>query len=414
MVGNFRIRIRKAVELERIANLYDTESGEYFVKSRKELVRALQSEIERDTRSEDATRKGIMGQGDASASSAEESLQKRRMKMFELTFVSPGRYTTAARSASSSALTPAQDEATQTEVVNADEEVSGADNEDKSKPQEEQSLDIPSAPVSNHSADGNNGEGEDKQVSDIEARLASFESTMPSALKTDEERVRDLNVGLKGLGYHLPTSSDIKRHISIHTPKPMTDEEHIRRIVEMAKDEARLEGAGVDEDGVQAALGLLVGSGVVQCGNTGVANEDALVINDQDDLATVIQRAHLNAGAGEMSKSSIADMFADAAKVREEAGGVGNLTQTGKILNLIANAQEHLFEASAHLGGEEDDASVGDDSDAYGDNGMLIPDTIFPLATTGMVQGKISIAEAKKCVDEILRTWSKSNDGRGG
>ena len=276
----------------------------------------------------------------------------------------------------------------------------------------DQPLDIPAAPTSNtHSARG--GEGGDKQVSDIEARLASFESTIPSALKSDEERVRDLNAGLKGLGYHLPTSPDIKWHLGIHAQKPMTDEEHIQRIVEMAKDEARLEGTNVDEDAVKAALGGIVGTGGGRGGRAGggVGGEDGDVfaINDEDDFAAVLRKAHLNVNDGNLNKSSIGNALADASKVRDEAGGMNNLTRTGKILSLIARAQEHLFEASAHLEEEEDDASEGGDSDAYDDDGMPLSNVAPTLMTVGMVQGKGNILEAKKAVDEILRSWPKDN-----
>ena len=252
-------------------------------------------------------------------------------------------------------------------------------------------------------------------MSDIEARLASFESTIPSALKSDEDRVRDLNAGLKGLGYHLPTSPDIKRHLGIHAQKPMTDEEHIQRIVEMAKDEARLEGTTVDEDAVKAALGGIVGTdggrGGRAGGGVGGEDGDVFAINDEDDLAAVLRKAHLNVNEGnlDLNKSSIGDMLADASKVRDEAWGMNNLTQTSKILNLIASAQEHLFEASAHLEEEDDDASEGDDSDAYDDDGMLLSNVAPTLMTAGMVQGKANILEAKKAVDEILKSWPKGD-----
>ena len=410
MVGDFRSRIRRAVELERIQKLYESEAIDYYVKSRKELIHALQSEIA-DGESSTASGAHIAGLGGAKSRLSTEQLIERR-RIFDLTFGHSGHD-----------MTPKQDEATQTDGVDDIEEGSANDQQGDLSAQldsgsgkadvvrADHSLDIPEAPASNnHLASG--GEGEDKQVSDIEARLASFESTMPSALKSDDERVRDLNAGLKGLGYHLPTSPDIKRHLGIHSQKPMSDEEHIQRIVEMAKDEARLEGTNVDEDAVKAALGGIVGQGGVVGGEDG----DALIISDEDDLAAVLQKAHLNVNDGNFNKSSISDMLADASKVRDEAGGVNtsrsNLTQTGKILNLIASAQEHLFEASAHLEEEEDDASEGDDSDAYDDDGMLLSNTASSRPTSissGMAQGKANILEAKRAVDEILRSWPKGD-----
>ena len=425
MVGDFRSRIRKAVELERIQKLYDGEARDYYVKARKELIHALQSEMA-DGEST-ASRAHNVGPGGAkSRLSTEQSIDRRRI--FELTFGNT--YTdhdikADDSTSSAGALTPKQDEATQTDGVDIEED-STDDQQGELSAQlhvedgkadavvgADHPLDIPAAPISNtHSSDGG-GEGEDKQVSDIEARLASFESTIPSALKSDEERVRDLNAGLKGLGYHLPTSPDIKRHLGIHAQKPMTDEEHIQRIVEMAKDEARLEGTNVDEDAVKAAFGGIVGTGGGRGGRAGGGvggeDDDVFAINDEDDLAAVLRKAHLNVNEGNLNKSSIGDMLADASKVRDEAGGMSNLTQTGKILNLIASAQEHLFEASAHLEEEDDDASEGDDSDAYDDDGMLLSNVAPTLMTAGMVQGKANILEAKKAVDEILRSWPKGD-----
>jgi len=344
-LGDFRARIRRAVELERIANLYETESGEYYTKSQQELVRALQLEIDTSSGRPSESRHSM---------SAEELA--RRRTIFELAFGT----------------------------------VPGTD----------QSLDIPS--VLSLSTIRNDEDG-DKEVSDVEvlsARLASFESTIPSALKSDEERLRDLNAGLKGLGYHLPTSPDIKRHFDIHTHKP-TDDEQVRQIVEMAKDEARLEGTRVDEDAAKAALGSVGKTdGDTNGGGGGVGGDDydALVINDEDDLTAVLQKAHLNAGGNGVNKSSIAEIFADLSKVKQDAGALDSLSQTGRILHLIASAQEHLFEASAYLEEQEDDATVGDDSDAHDDDGVMIP---------GKFQGMASITQAKSCVDTILKSWPK-------
>ena len=423
MVGDFRSRIRKAVELERIQKLYDTEARDYYVKAQKELIHALQSEMADG----EVTASGAnnAGPGGATSRLSTEQLIERR-RIFELAFGNPDHDIADDSTSSAGALTPKQDEATQTDGVDIEEDSTEDQQGDLSAQSHiedgradavvgaDQSLDIPAAPISNnHSAHGEGGGGEDKQVSDIEARLASFETTIPSALKSDEERVRDLNAGLKGLGYHLPTSPDIKRHLGIHAQKPMTDEEHIQRIVEMAKDEARLEGTNVDEDAVKAALGGIVGTGGGRGGRAGggVGGEDGDVfaINDEDDLAAVLRKAHLDVNHGNLNKSPIGDMLADASKVRDEAGGMNNLTQTGKILNLIASAQEHLFEASAHLEEEEDDASEGDDSGAYDDGGMLLSNTLPTSMAAGMVQGKAHILEAKKAVDEILRSWSKGD-----
>ena len=336
-LGDFRARIRRAVELERIANLYETESGEYYTKSQQELVRALQLEIDTSSGRPSESRHSM---------SAEELA--RRRTIFELAF--------------------------------------GA------APGTDQSLDIPS--VLSLSTIRNDEDG-DKEVSDIEvlsARLASFESTIPSALKSDEERVRDLNAGLKGLGYHIPTSPDIKRHFDIHTHKP-TDDEQVRQIVEMAKDEARLEGTRVDGDAVKATLGSVGKTdGDTNGGGGGVGGDDydTLVINDEDDLAAVLQKAHLNAGSNGVNKSSIAEIFADLSKVKQDAGALDSLSQTGRILHLIASAQEHLFEASAYLEEQEDDATD--------DDGVVIP---------GKFQGMASITQAKSCVDTMLKSWPK-------
>ena len=136
-----------------------------------------------------------------------------------------------------------------------------------------------------------------------------------------------------------------------------------------------------------------------------------MAINDEDDLAAVLRKAHLNVNDGNLNELSIGDMLADASKVRDEASGMNgsNLTQTDKILNLIASAQEHLFEASAHLEEEEDDASEGGDSDAYDDDGMLFPNMASTSISSGMAQGKANILEAKRAVDEILRSWPKGD-----
>jgi len=412
-LGDFRARIRRAVELERIANLYETESGEYYTKSQQELVRALQLEIDTSSGRPSESRHSM---------SAEELV--RRRTIFDLAFgtladngVFSSSFMTNNKSVTSGStcrpLLDFETKPTDTDTKDApptsslsarssvdDFPIPKMEEKKDAAPGTDQSLDIPS--VLSLSTIRNDEDG-DKEVSDIEvlsARLASFESTIPSALKSDEERLRDLNAGLKGLGYHLPTSPDIKRHFDIHTHKP-TDDEQVRQIVEMAKDEARSEGTRVDEDAAKAALGSVGKTdGDTNGGGGGVGGDDydALVINDEDDLTAVLQKAHLNAGGNGVNKSSIAEIFADLSKVKQDAGALDSLSQTGRILHLIASAQEHLFEASAYLEEQEDDATVGDDSDAHDDDGVMIP---------GKFQGMASITQAKSCVDTILKSWPK-------
>ena len=421
-LGDFRAWIRRAVELERIANLYETESGEYYTKSQQELVRALQLEVDTSSGRPSESRHSM---------SAEELA--RRRTIFELAFgtvaddgiFSSSFMTTNKSVTSGSTCRPMLDfEAKPTDTdakdvpptsslsarSSVDEfPISKMEEKKDDAPGTDQSLDIPAAPVLSLSTIRNDDEDGDKEVSDIEARLASFESTIPSALKSDEERVRDLNAGLKGLGCHLPTSPDIKRHFDIHTHTP-TDDEQVHQIVEMAKNEARLQGMRVDEVAVKAALGSVGNTdGDTNGGGGGVGGDDydTLVINDEDDLAAVLQKAHLNVGGNGVNKSSIAEIFADLSKVKQDAGALDSLSQTGRILHLIASAQEHLFEASAYLEAQEDDATVADDNDAHDDDGVVIPGKFRPLMTTGMTQGRASITHAKKCVENILKSWPK-------
>ena len=420
-LGGFRVRIRRAVELERIANLYETESREYYTKSQQELVRALQLEIDTSTSS---------GRPSESRYSMSAEELARRRTIFELAFgtvaddgvFSSSFMTTNKSLTSGSTCRPmldfeAKPSGTDTKDAPPPSSLSARSSVDDAPipkmeekkcdaPGTDQSLDIPPAPVLSLSTIRNDEDGDN-----IEARWASFESTIPSALKSVEERVRDLNAGLKGLGYHLPTSPDINRHFDIHMHKP-TEDEQVRQIVEMAKDEAQLEGTSVDEDAVKAALysvGKTDGDTNGGGGGVGVGGDDydALVINDEDDLAAVLQKAHLNVGGNGVNKSSIAEIFADVSKVKQDAGALGSLSQTGRILHLIASAQEHLFEASAHLEEQEDDTIVGDDSDAHDDDGVVISGKFQPLMTTGMTQGMASITRAKYCVETILKSWPK-------
>ena len=92
-----------------------------------------------------------------------------------------------------------------------------------------------------------------EQQSSLEERLKSLNSSLIPSLKTEDERMKDINQGLKGLGLNLYSHADQPRpDLDI----PVSKEDQIANIIAQAKDEARFDDlhgkkeVDYDEDGV--------------------------------------------------------------------------------------------------------------------------------------------------------------------
>lgn len=284
---------------------------------------------------------------------------------------------------------------------------------DLSADEPESLFDIPVAPV----ASNVDVEKKTADVYDLEARLANINSTIPSNLKTEDERMADIQKSVKGLGgYVMPISDDIKRHTIKHE-KPTTQEEQIKQIIEQAKDEVRLEdGRNIDKRD----------ENINKCvANIGVDEGNSLQINDEDDLAAVLEKSHLLG----MSGRSIAENFKLSVRAQEGDNGnladeVSDLSKRNNLLKRISLAQEMLFEASAYLEedsesssasenseDEEDDEDLGHQSLANAIGKVLLKQENGKVLLKqkqkrpGTEKGKACVIEAKTRIEHILKSW---------
>lgn len=86
-------------------------------------------------------------------------------------------------------------------------------------------------------AEGGEVKDVDHQQSSIEDRLRSLNASLPPALKSDTERMKEINRSLKGLGVNVYSHTDHKQDIVT----PISKEDEIANIIAQAKDEARFE-----------------------------------------------------------------------------------------------------------------------------------------------------------------------------
>lgn len=373
---DFRKRIKKAVEMEKIAALYKNQGMGYKNRAKGCVMSAIKEEVP--------------GEG---IELAEDILTKRRVIFQSL-------YACLGDLVSSPEPKEQQEERESNEM-------------DLSADEPESLFDIPVAPV----ASNVDVEKKTADVYDLEARLANINSTIPSNLKTEDERMADIQKSVKGLGgYVMPISDDIKRHTIKHE-KPTTQEEQIKQIIEQAKDEVRLEdGRNIDKRD----------ENINKCvANIGVDEGNSLQINDEDDLAAVLEKSHLLG----MSGRSIAENFKLSVRAQEGDNGnladeVSDLSKRNNLLKRISLAQEMLFEASAYLEedsesssasenseDEEDDEDLGHQSLANAIGKVLLKQENGKVLLKqkqkrpGIEKGKACVIEAKTRIEHILKSW---------
>ena len=161
-------------EEERILELYQAQCREYLHRGRQTLIRAMVDEDSKDVSDKD---------GDPTFITLTDDEAKKRVQLFSTLF--------------SKEL-------------------------EEGVPQDD--LDLPD--VSELS----------EQQSTLEARLKSLNSSLIPSLKTEEERLKDIDRGLKGLGIHVQSHAEKSPTIEI----PVSTDDQVANIIAQAKDEVRL------------------------------------------------------------------------------------------------------------------------------------------------------------------------------
>jgi len=97
-----------------------------------------------------------------------------------------------------------------------------------------------------NAASNETGERDDSKPITLEQRLAQLESSLPPAMqkpKSDEQRMRDIHAGLNGLGVSVPSHNR-----NILQQEDISEEDQMKEIMSMAKDQAMLEGGSETKD----------------------------------------------------------------------------------------------------------------------------------------------------------------------
>ena len=113
-----------------------------------------------------------------------------------------------------------------------------------------------------------------EQQSSLEARLNSLNNSLIPSLKTEEERLQDVNRGLRGLGVNVYSHADQpKADFDI----PVSTEDQIANIIAQAKDEARLDAV----DGKKAAVDV---------------DDDDVILTDDEESVSANDEAEIDLG----------------------------------------------------------------------------------------------------------------------
>jgi hypothetical protein len=109
---------------------------------------------------------------------------------------------------------------------------------------------------------------QEEQTLTLEERLASLNSSLPSKMKSERERMNDIQAGLDGLGVFMPSSSHntSNNDNDLLDAMDVSEEEQMQQIMAMAKDEALLDrrrgGNGGNDDSAVSVMELLKKSSI--------------------------------------------------------------------------------------------------------------------------------------------------------
>ena len=232
--GNANANVNtNTVKQRKVAALFADESVVYLHRARKSMISALNSEVDEDVQiaSNLPTRVKVMsilldgrendGDGDSDSSgnvssemfqprmeTLESSQRLRRRELFQQLFIS-----------------------WKEEIRENNEGKTSIKNENEN--------------------DQVNGEA---KVLSLEERLAMLETTLPSQMKSDDQRMKDLQRSLSGLGVTVPVSvssyhstsdangnGNSNLHSLLHENNDLSEEDQIDAIMNMAKDEVKLD-----------------------------------------------------------------------------------------------------------------------------------------------------------------------------
>ena len=179
---------------------------------------------------------------------------------------------------------------------------------------------------------------EEKELS-LQERLAMLDASIPRP-KTDQDRINDLTFSLNKLGVYVPDHSTTKK--SIDDFADVSEEDQLKQIMNMARDEAQLDIAqGNDEGGIRDVEQILKQASIRIDLDPSPPDYDDLIqgnLNDDNDDDSETR---------EKTATDAEYEFWNNLEIEEEE--TGEMTETERMKKELANAQSLLLQASLYL-----------------------------------------------------------------
>ena len=258
----------------------------------------------------------------------------------------------------------------------------------------------PPAPVTKAGTKRSKNPPEGKNMS-LEDRLAQLESSLPPSARSEKERMAEIKKGLGRLGLSIPDSQNAS--IAKVFKNHMTEEEQVQQIMEMAADEAKLEGHIVDNGELQSTI------------DKGDENaKQDLHLEEDNNLKDILLKSGM--AAEEISKGgTLEEVLGDAGmqllkEIKAKDSNVCDFKDRSVALTLISAAQELLFEAASHLEDDEDgDSGVEDEKENEEDSDILtLSEEVRNRKSAGLgesiYKGRASLSQAQRYIDRALQS----------
>mmetsp|Transcript_20528 Transcript_20528/g.23248 ORF Transcript_20528/g.23248 Transcript_20528/m.23248 type:complete len:575 (-) Transcript_20528:37-1761(-) len=258
--------------------------------------------------------------------------------------------------------------------------------------------------------DDNNRDRDNVELT-LEERLMRLENSLPSSMKpkTDKERIENIKSGLGDLGVFIPSQNNKQ---SIDDDNILSEDEQIKEIMDMARDEVELnkkyagESDGGEDSHDNDVEEILRKSGI----------RINLPLDGEEEFGNDQQNLKKMEGEFWSSMNNLADS-ADTDLLHDEDG-----REMQQLKQSLAKAQQLLLQASICLE-ENDDASASEtereteihhDDEGQVDNEIDNKDGESKRSKSTKQErilgmGRNSLLEAQVLMEQLIKAWPKSN-----
>jgi len=401
-------------EKKKVISLYRAQSLEYMYKARHCLMQALQFENDQDRSNTLSVAKSGVGSLDPLYSMISNEEGRKRRLIFETLFtgdIDSDDNGDGLVEESAVQMVDNNDEeaAIQEEQSTIDTVESAAINSNtisSAQPAPKSSTSTNQPPISDTN-------GIDDRQQSIEARLAQLDtSLLPnvpppfiSGSRTsngdNQNRLNEIQKGLKGLGISLPDNSGKKDLISDN----LSSEEQIKLIIQQAKDEARFEkglhdnNESNDDDIIDENDSMFAGYNIDDEDDEGYDID--ILLSKAEKLVSSIDSSAKDGKEGSSSSElvQITKVQALLLEARLCLEMVNNLKFSEQIL-MENNLQEHVTDEQ---GKEEVERSPNDDDAKHEDEPPISSSDSETLAAKE--KARVLIQSAQDCLNNLLTQW---------